>query len=116
MSRVEYEAQRYALTPQEASEQNELLQGVDVHCMTSIETATAHRVAREIKKCAQEEVQQYVDSEEFKQMVETLKRRERERLLQDIALQIAKERCLELIMHDHSSCMSVPLSLLEPAE
>ena len=94
MSRAEYEAQQYSLTPAERAEHEEILRGVDTTAIGSIETATAHRVAREIKKCAQEEVQQYLCSEEFKQMVENLKRRERERLLQDITLQIAKERYL----------------------
>lgn len=92
MSRTEYETQKYSLTAAEAAEHQELLEGVDVTDMASIETATAHRVAREIKKCAHDEVQEYLASEDFKQMVENLKRRERERLLQDVTLQIAKER------------------------
>lgn len=98
MSRAEYEAEKNSLTPAEAAEHHDILQGVDITSAESIETATAHRVAREIKKCAQDEVQQYLGSDEFKLMVENLKRRERERLLQDITLQIAKERYFLLPM------------------
>jgi Mg/Co/Ni transporter MgtE len=74
-------------------EEQEVLQGVDdVTCMSSVETATARRVAREIKECARLEVQAYLLSDEFTNMVESLKRRERERMLQDISLQVARER------------------------
>ncbi len=73
MSRKEYLSQEcnVKLTDEEAVEQQEILKDVtDLNSLESIETATALRVAREIKKCAQEEVQKYLDSEEFRGMVE----------------------------------------------
>lgn len=98
MSRTEYHAQTSSLTAREAAEHNELLRGVDISSSTSLEDAAAHRAVLEIKKCAAEEVQVYLRSEEFQHMVESLKRRERERLLQDIVLQVAKERYLHVYM------------------
>ena len=92
MSGTEYEHQINALNAAEVANDRELLEGVDITSKSSIENATAHRIAREIKKCVHEEVQRYIKTDEYKSMVENLKRRERERLLQDITLDVAKER------------------------
>lgn len=92
MSRAEYFAQSSTLTAQEAQEHRELLQGVDLASAESLEDAAAQRAVREIKRCADQEVKAYLNSDDFKQMVENIKRRERERLLQDIMLEVSKER------------------------
>lgn len=60
MSKAEYSALQNALSPQEEAEQQELLRGVDLKNMSSVESAAAHRVAKEIKRCAEEEVKQYL--------------------------------------------------------
>lgn len=92
MSREEYFAQTSSLTDREAREHRELLQGVDLASAESLEDAAAQRAVLEIKRCADQEVKVYLNSDDFKQMVENIKRRERERLLQDIMLEVSKER------------------------
>ena len=49
-------------------------------------------VARRIKLKADEEVQSYILSEEFKSMVDTMKRRERERILAEVQSEIEAEK------------------------
>jgi hypothetical protein len=92
MSQSEYQKLTSSVTTLEAAESKEILRDVDITSAESLETATAQRAVREIKKCADEEVKLYISSNEFQVMVENLKRRERERLLQDIVLQVSKER------------------------
>lgn len=49
-------------------------------------------VARRVKALAEQQVQAYIASEEFKTMVDTMKRRERQRLLTEVQQEMEQER------------------------
>jgi len=59
---------------------------------TELEDEAAMIVAKEIKKKAEEEVAQYIASDEFRMMVEAMKRREREKIVTEVQQQIEEEK------------------------
>lgn len=57
-----------------------------------IENEIATLVAKKVKACAEEEVRRYVAGDEYKLMVENMKRRERERVMEEVREEIAREK------------------------
>lgn len=84
--------------------------------LTSIvlEDAVARHIAREVQMCTEEEIQKYLNSNEFKIMIESLKRREREKMLDEITTEIAKER--ENLLNAERKKINLELSKLRGSE
>ena len=62
------------------------------HLADEVEDEVAKLVAKRVKLRADEEVQRYIVSEEFKAMVDTMKRRERERIFAEVQNEIETEK------------------------
>jgi hypothetical protein len=57
-----------------------------------LENEAAAAMAKEIKAIADAEVKNYLESDEFKSMVEAMKRREREKILIEVQQELEKEK------------------------
>lgn len=62
------------------------------HLADDVEDEVAKLVAKRVKVKADEEVQRYILSDEFKAMVDTMKRRERERIFTEVQCEIEAEK------------------------
>mmetsp|Transcript_14775 Transcript_14775/g.20301 ORF Transcript_14775/g.20301 Transcript_14775/m.20301 type:complete len:224 (+) Transcript_14775:11-682(+) len=84
-----------------------------------VEDEVAKLVARKIKSQADEEVRLYISSNEFKSMVDTMKRRERERIMSEVQLEIEEEKSMllaiarEKIKKEHQSKLDAEEILLQ---
>lgn len=82
--------------------------------LDQIEDDEALTAAKEIKRLAQLEVDLYINSEEFKVMVEKMRQRERQRILNEIESELRNEKIL--ILADEKKRLQEELDKLKSDE
>jgi len=84
-----------------------------------VQDEVAKLVAKKIKSQADEEVRLYISSNEFKSMVDTMKRRERERIMSEVQLEIEEEKSMlltiarEKLKNEHQAKLDAEEILLQ---